>query len=74
MDLFIVSASLLAIGWVLFIGGLYLAIKYKEADDINKSKRWFKVSQVGELIGDVSIYVVMFSIIAIVLRTFGIIR
>lgn len=74
MDLFIVSASLLAIGWVLFIGGLYLAIKYKEADDINKSKRWFKVSQVGELIGDVSIYLVMFSIIAIVLRTFGIIR
>lgn len=74
MVLFAVSASLLAIGWALFIGGLYLAIKYKEADNINKSKRWFKVSQVGEFIGDVSIYVVMFSIIAMVLRTLGIIR
>ena len=74
MDLFIISASFLAIGWFLFIGGLYFAIKNKEAGNVKKSKRWFNVSQAGEFIGDVSVYMVTFSIITIVLRAFEVIR
>lgn len=68
MQLLLISASVLVASWMAIIFGLYFAVKYKEANKITKSKFFYFVTMLGEMFGEISWYMVIFSIALIIVR------
>lgn len=68
MQLLLVSASMLIFSWIVIILGLYLAIKNKEANKVKRSKFFYIVTMIGEILGEVSWYMLIISLALVIVN------
>jgi len=71
MRLLLISAFVLVVSWIITISGLYFAIKYKEANNIKKSKFFYCIIVIGELFEKISWYMLLISMVLIVIKMIG---
>lgn len=67
MQLLLISSFSLVVSWFLIIVGLHFAIKYKEDNDVIKSKIFYFVFVLGEIFGDVSYYAILISSLLLII-------
>lgn len=70
MQLLLISASVLVASWIAIILGLYFAIKYKEANQVRKSKFFYFIVMLGEIFGEISWFITLASIALLIVKPF----